>query len=292
MGQNGSGGDPKAAAVGAEPAGGPATWPRRDVLDLLYTQSDALPAALARIAQYVLENPEMVVQHAVGDLSRLTGTGQATVVRFCRWLGFKGFKDFKLALAGELARLPIASGDGDVAGSVVDRLYDNTLAALQETQALIDHDALDRAAALVADARRVHVFGAGVSGMVAEMLAYELARAGLASYPLRDPAVAREIAHTLGPGTVVIGLSASGITAETVQIVRQGRASGAATIALTNRRRSPIAAEADVVLMTAYVDSPLTPGALTAAPSQIHVSGALMTRLVLKGTERTDPQME
>ncbi len=40
--------------------------------------------------------PRQVTQSSIADLSRDTQAGEATVIRFCRTTGYKGFQDFKM----------------------------------------------------------------------------------------------------------------------------------------------------------------------------------------------------
>ena len=48
-----------------------------------------------KIYEYILSNPNQVLYHSLTELSELSGVAEATVLRFFRKLGFKGFQDFK-----------------------------------------------------------------------------------------------------------------------------------------------------------------------------------------------------
>ncbi|EAN9824158.1 MurR/RpiR family transcriptional regulator, partial [Salmonella enterica] len=73
------------------------------ILDTLGAMQKSLTRASQRIAQHILAFPRQVTQLSIADLSRETQAGEATVIRFCRTLGYKGFQDFKMDLAIELA---------------------------------------------------------------------------------------------------------------------------------------------------------------------------------------------
>lgn len=51
--------------------------------------------------------PRQVTQSSIADLSRETQAGEATVIRFCRTLGYKGFQDFKMDLPLNLPLLSL-----------------------------------------------------------------------------------------------------------------------------------------------------------------------------------------
>jgi len=57
-----------------------------------------------KLAVCVVHDPEAIVSMSTAALASLASVSEPTVNRFCTGLGFKGFPDFKLALAGELAR--------------------------------------------------------------------------------------------------------------------------------------------------------------------------------------------
>src|SRR5215204_3791312 len=54
------------------------------------------------VADFVLKNPEQVMQMSVSEAARDVGVGESTVIRFCRALGYKGYQEFKLRLAQDL----------------------------------------------------------------------------------------------------------------------------------------------------------------------------------------------
>lgn len=71
---------------------------------LLVIQSvyNSLTKKEQEVADYILEHQEETVYSSVTDLAEKTKVGDTTVIRFCRKLGYKGFQDFKLAVAQNL----------------------------------------------------------------------------------------------------------------------------------------------------------------------------------------------
>ncbi len=65
------------------------------ILDALGAMQNSLTRSAQRIAAYILAQPAQVTQLSIADLSALTQAGEATIIRFCRTLGYKGFQDFK-----------------------------------------------------------------------------------------------------------------------------------------------------------------------------------------------------
>ena len=118
-------------------------------------------------------------------------------------------------------------------------------------RALADAHAGDPWTGLERPAHVVFV-GMGSSRFAALVAASRLRVAGILA--VAEHASARA-GHPGGPGTLAVGISASGTTAETVEALRRHRAAGSRTVALTNVPDSPLAATGDsVVLLRAGVE--------------------------------------
>ena len=61
------------------------------------------PAARRAILDLILEDPDRVLEESFEPLAQRAGSSVPTVMRTCRDLGFAGLREFKLALAHELA---------------------------------------------------------------------------------------------------------------------------------------------------------------------------------------------
>ena len=65
------------------------------------------------VVNYMLKNNPEIVNLTIHQLAILTNTSNATIIRICKKLGFKGFRDFKLALITELAALKYMANSVD-----------------------------------------------------------------------------------------------------------------------------------------------------------------------------------
>ena len=57
----------------------------------------------AKVASFVLDNANQVIRMRIVDLASQSGVSEPTVIRFCRAIGFDGFRSFKLQLAQHLS---------------------------------------------------------------------------------------------------------------------------------------------------------------------------------------------
>lgn len=54
------------------------------------------------VSKYVLENIDNIINMTIEDLEKESYSSSAAIVRFCKKLGFGGYRDFRLALVKEL----------------------------------------------------------------------------------------------------------------------------------------------------------------------------------------------
>ena len=251
---------------------------------LLVRVRDQLPqftGALRRVAERVLADPAGAARATIVELAERSGTSPATVTRFCRALGFDGYADLRLGIAGETGRAARTAGWGvDIGreiqpGDPLDRVLHQIMAAdtraMHDTAARLDLRAIAATADAVASARRVDVYGASGSALVGAELQFCLHRIGVSAWSWKDVHDGLASAATLGARDVAIGLSHSGQTRETVEILAEAGSHGATTVAVTSFPRSPLAELADLVLLTAVQSTPFRPDALSARHPQLVV---------------------
>ncbi|MCG8548222.1 MAG: MurR/RpiR family transcriptional regulator [Alphaproteobacteria bacterium] len=229
------------------------------VLPLVRSQLSSLPVALRRIGKYVLDNPDLVIHQSASELALVTKSGPATVMRFCRVLGYAGYRKFKLELAGDLATRQLESNERKKSSETTfDELFERVVEAVRTSQLLYDPDVVERLASALSSARRIDVYGGGVSGLMAQYLEFRLLRIGRPVHAILDPTLATQLSTGLGPDSVAIAVSESGLTEDVMESLRRAHAAGATTAVITHRRDAPIAKYADEVLLTAAAESPLT----------------------------------
>lgn len=64
-------------------------------------QLEALSRKQRAVAEYILQNPTMVLFATATDVAQRVGVDPATVVRFTQRLGFHGYPDFQDSLRAE-----------------------------------------------------------------------------------------------------------------------------------------------------------------------------------------------
>jgi DNA-binding MurR/RpiR family transcriptional regulator len=265
------------------------------VLVRIRAVAPSLRPAQRRVAEAVLRDPAGTAELPIGRLAQRSETSAATVMRFCRAAGFQGYPELRLALARETGREAAADGAvlspdidrDDSLADIVAKIAFSDAAAVHDTAATLDLDALAGAVDAVATARRIDVYGIGASGFVGQDLHQKLHRIGLLAFAWPDPHAALTSAALLDAGCVAIGISHTGSTVDTVDALCAARESGARTIAITNFVPSPITAHADLVLTTAARETTFRSGAMASRIAQLAVIDCLFVGVAQRSYDRT-----
>ncbi len=264
----------ESSSTGTVPEGDPLAARIRGLLP-------SLSPAAGRVAQALLDDPRRVTRLSITDLASLARVSEATVVRTARSLGFTGYADLRLGLAGEVGRWsPDRTVTGDVTladpmPDVVSKLAQAEVQAILDTASQVDADVIEQLAERIVTADRVVVYGVGASGLVAEDLAQKLDRIGRWADAHTDAHRALTSSALLSPRDVGVAVSHSGETPDVVEPLRRARAAGATTAAITNHPRSTVARVAEYVLVSAGTETTFRPGALASRISHLLVVDCL-----------------
>lgn len=266
------------------------------VLFRVRTQLPEFTGALQRVAEQVLADPAAASRATIVELAERSGTSPATVTRFCRALGFDGYADLRLGIAAETGRARLAGWTVDIGREIqpndpLERVLGQIMAAdtraMHDTASLLDLAEVDRAAVAIAGAARVNIFGASGSALVGEEMQFSLHRIGIPVWAWTDVHNGLASAALSRPGDVALGISHSGETGETIELLAEASSRGATTIALTSFPRSPLAELADIVLLTATQATTFRPDALSARHPQLVVLDLLYVAVAQRTHERS-----
>ena len=271
------------------------------LLGRLRIEGPTMPGALARIAEVIAGDPEGAANASIVDLAERTGTSTATLTRFSRALGFKGYANLRVAIATETGRAEQARWETDISGdinpgdsldSVLKVIATADTRAIQATAAGLEMTDVERVAGAIAEAGRVDIFGLGCSGAAGREMAFRLERIRIPVWCRSDSHTALTNAALLRPGDVAIGLSHSGRTSEVIETLAEASSHGALTVAVTSYPRSPLAEIADVVFVTSVHETTFRLAALSALHSALLVLDLIYVAVAQRTYERTTEAFE
>ncbi|SDE29279.1 MurR/RpiR family transcriptional regulator [Sporomusa acidovorans] len=218
-------------------------------------QLPSLTEAESKIAHYILNNVEDIIYLTVGELASRADSSEATVVRFCKSVGYKGFQDLKINFAKYIVNpQKVILEDYDVNDTlrvIKRKVFQSRIQAISDTLAVLNDDEFERAVAAINTANRLEFYGTGASAYVGINMKHQFLKIGKKCGTELDTDTQAISASLLGPGDVAIGISHTGSSVQTIRCLRLAKEVGATTIALTNQAKSPILKVSDIVLFTA-----------------------------------------
>jgi len=233
----------------------------KKISDLLANTDEQVSSARREVLELIQSDPERVLDESFESLAERSGCSVPTIMRTCRDLGFAGLREFKLALAQELAvgGSPVhrrVQLDDDTE-QVVSKVIKSAAAAVNGVQAQLDTKALEAAAAAIVGASRVDCYCVGAtSGFMASDFQARLFRMGLTSNAYLDQHLQLVSAATLDATGVAFAISHVGGMPSLIEAVDVARGQGAKVIALT-QAGTRLARHADIVLGIKVPEDPV-----------------------------------
>jgi len=251
------------------------------VANRILSRRPEMSGAMAKIADYLLEYPQAPLKLSIGQLAAKAGASAATVTRFCRLIGYQGYVPFRVSIATDFGRstareswktdIGRAFGPHDPAADVLSTLINAHARTLRETAAAIDLPLMQKIAKRLATSSHVDIYGVGGSAFLAEEMQARLYRIGINAHVWSEVHAGLTSAAIQNVESVAIGISNSGRTEETIQMLREAGRAGALTVAISNNPTSPLAENADLTIVTSVYEQFLQPDDLSAKHGQLLV---------------------
>lgn len=249
----------------------------------------------AKVASDILARKDIDAATPLREVAEKSAVSDAMVVKVAKKLGFAGFRAFRQGLIdyykSDTAALHSEISAADSASEIVQKVFRTAIQALEETFAILDLAAFERAVDYLHNARQRDFYGLGGSAQIARDVAHKFLRIGIRAQVFDDAHMMMMSAALLGPGDVVVAFSHSGTTASVLDAVELARSNGARVIAVTNYAESPLAGLVDVVLCSTAQNSPLLGENATARIAQLNLLDALFVATAQADRARADANL-
>ncbi|XJZ26617.1 MurR/RpiR family transcriptional regulator [Bacillota bacterium Lsc_1132] len=243
-----------------------------------------------KIADYILENPEVIIHRTINEVADDLDVADATVFRFSKRIGFKGFQAMKIALASEtmsparsmLDETPEKMNEK----SLTEKIFKANIQALQKTLKNIESNSIKESVDQLIQANRITVYGTGASAVTAIAAAQKLLNSGLLASASTDTYMQLLSASLLTKKDAAIFISHSGSSEETLSILKAAKETGVKTIAITGSSNSPISLNCDYSLSTSADETDGPSALFTSQIAQLGMIDALCFN-ILNHTKET-----
>jgi len=208
-----------------------------------------------QVAEWIVAHPKEATGATLAHIADECGTSEPTVIRFCRHVGLKGFRELGIrlteALSSSTSYVHRDVQPSDTSSDAIAKVMDASIKSLIDMKASLSQMPVDEAVETLAKARQIAFAGLGASGHVASDAHHKFFRLGIPCSTLTDTPMILQFAAIAEPNDVLVLLSHTGRWPEFAQAARMATDRGAAVIAITNSE--PDLARAASILFPAQV---------------------------------------
>ncbi|MBI4165616.1 MAG: MurR/RpiR family transcriptional regulator [Acidobacteria bacterium] len=240
-----------------------------------------------QIGETVLKDPERFISLRISESAGLCNASKSSIVIFCKSMGLSGLSAFKLSLARELAApvFPLLSdkAEGQPSKSeIVQWVFEELQDHLRQTIKLNTLEAISSAAEMLLKARRIVLFGAGLSLPIAYFFQGRLNLIGLPAVIQIDTHLQLVASAQMKKSDVAVGISSSGKSRATIECLMMSKSRGARTICITDSIGSPLDKVADLSLYAAPGNVTFIQAPMASRTGQLALVDALLAILTLQ----------
>ena len=263
------------------------------VLEQISHEYYNLTAAEKKTADFVLSHLHETQYMSITELSEASGVAEATVSRFCRRLGYRGYNAFKLAIANNTSQQALQANplSGAITGedtleTMCQKICSADVNAITQTMALINPDSVRKAVDLLEGAGKVLCMGQGGSMIMATEAAHLFSTVSGKFLAVSDSHSQAVAASMLEENDVIIFFSYSGSTLDMIQTLNLARRRGAKVILITRFVKSPGAELAHITFPYGATENPLQMGSVAVRIAQLYLLDVIFFELCQRNLEQ------
>ncbi|TCV72087.1 MurR/RpiR family transcriptional regulator [Neorhizobium sp. S3-V5DH] len=224
--------------------------------------AERLPKRLRQCAEYVAANKDRIAVSTVAEMAEGAGVQPSAFMRFCQIMGFSGFSEMQ-----KLFRESFVGGWPDYTtrlqhlrekaegspSALLAEFVEAGRMSLENLFKTIEPQSLEQAVQVLADAQMIHIIGLRRSFPVASYMAYAFEKMDVPA--MLHSAVGRlDNRNAIRPGDVLLAITFSPYSAETIELVEAAQARGVPVVALTDTIVSPLRKYEAITLSVSEVD--------------------------------------
>ncbi|PAV28379.1 RpiR family transcriptional regulator [Virgibacillus profundi] len=241
------------------------------------------------IADFTLMNPHKIIHFTINQVSEKLGISEATVFRFCRRIGFKGFQDMKISLATEVVTsvkdIHEKINEEDSIGVITRKSFQSNIKTIEDTLRIQDENLITKVVEAILGAQKIQFFGVGGSAFVALDAYHKFIRSGINVNADLDSHLQMMSASQMTNNDLAIIISHSGSTKDILDLMQIFEENETQTVAITNFTKSPLTEKADISLYTIAAETDFRSEALSSRIAQLSIIDALYVNVMIANKE-------
>ncbi|MCA1059444.1 MurR/RpiR family transcriptional regulator [Rossellomorea aquimaris] len=248
------------------------------------------------IADYIIANPEKIIHSTISGVAEDLGIADATVFRFCKRLGYKGYQAMKISLASDMVT-PIKDihetiNEQDSEGVIAQKVFRSNIRSLEDSLQILNEEAFQQAVQAILHAGRIEFYGTGGSGFIAMDAHHKFLRTGMATTAYNDSHMQLISASQLTENDVIVFISHSGANKDLLEVLEVAKKNRTKTIAITHFAKSPLSGRVDIPLFTVSQETEYRGEALASRISQLSIVDALYVNIMKKRKDLSQASLQ
>lgn len=223
----------------------------KTVLHSITDMYDKFFQAERKVADFILKNPSVAVNANVSELANFSGVSDATVIRFCKHLGYDGYYQLRLYLSRDIGRsamsMDVTKHASTSAYGLFRQIADNAISCCTSINEQVFQDVTK----IIAESNMLYLAAAGNTSTLCMYFGSRIERLGIRCCYNLIPEHYMGHLHVAKEGDVLLTISKSGTSRSVVTALELAKEKRMKTVAVTGHRYSPVSRIADYLLLTA-----------------------------------------
>ena len=237
-----------------------------------------------QVAEWIMAHPKETVQATLAHVADECGTSEPTVIRFCRRVGLRGFRELGIriteALSNPTSYVHRDVQPDDTSSDAVIKVMDASIKSLIDMKSRLSDMPIDDAVSALAKARQIAFAGLGASGHVASDACHKFFRLGIPCSTLMDTPMILQFAAIAEPDDVLVLLSNTGRWPAFARAASMATERGATVIAVT-RSESDLASAASILFPAQVIEDTSVFTPMSSRLAQLALLDCILVALAL-----------
>lgn len=236
-----------------------------------------------KVAEYISNNPKKISDLSIKELSEKSMSSQAAVVRLCKKLHYKGYKDFRIMIAKDAVTIDNQEDmytdiqPGDDISKIIKNISYNNKKSIDNTLEFLSEESVKRAVDAIVKAKKIDFYGVGASYIISMDAFQKFTRINKNVRTAPDAHMQAQFAANLNKHDAAFAISYSGETKDTYESIKIAKEAGATTISITKFGHNSISDLCDIKLFVSSPEINFRSGAMSSRIAQLNVIDILYT---------------
>lgn len=244
---------------------------KNTVNEIITAKYEKMSKTQKKIATFVLQNVTAASYYNIQQLAHSVGTSEASILRFCNFLGFKGFPEFKSEMQKAAKeqmtmkeRLKISYQAYNERESGIAEIFQQDISRIENTLNQLDMDMFFSACQKIILANKIYIISSRSAESLGFFFQYYLNMILGNVYLITGLNCQADLLCKVSHEDVVIGITFNRYSTITDKMFRYAVEKGSVTIAITDSPVSPIVKKSNYCFLTetsmpTYIDSFVAP---------------------------------